>query len=119
MRQIVLLAACGLLVAHGAMAQNDPTSKVFLAINGSYQLTAKDFTDGAIKRENAEDGRFDTTYSVKAGPAFDVAGGARVWRQLAVGAEVSRVSTSTPTHLSGSIPHPFFFNRQRAAANSR
>src|SRR5437867_12813996 len=88
----------------------------FVVVNGGYQLTTNDFADGATRRQNAEDGRLDTTYAVKAGPAIDVAGGARVWRQLAVGVGVTRFSTSTPATLKGTVPHPFFFNRLRAVS---
>lgn len=90
-----------------------PLPKGFFSINGIYQVTTNDFDDGATFRENAEDGRYDTDYTVKGGPAVDVAGGMRLWRNLAVGAGVTRFSRSTPVALSGSIPHPFFFSRPR------
>src|SRR5207244_1268659 len=49
---------------------------------------------------------------------FDVAGGARVWKQLGVGVGVSRFSASTPATLTGTVPHPFFFNRLRSVTGS-
>lgn len=99
-----------------AFAQTVPVSRGFVVINGGYQLTTSDFGDGATKRENAEDGRFDTTYEVKSGAAFDIAGGGVLWRQLGVGVGVSRFSVSTPSALSATIPHPFFFNRPRSVS---
>ncbi len=90
-----------------------PQTRGFVSVNGGYQATANNFHDGATFRRNAEDARFDTDYTVKAGPAFDVAGGAVPWRHLGIGVGVSRFSLATPTHLTGSIPHPFFFNRPR------
>jgi hypothetical protein len=110
MKQILFLV-CAMLIARGAAAQG--TTKIFVAVNGAYQLTANDFSDGATRRENAEDGRLDTTYGVKAGPAIDAAGGARVWRNLGVGVGVTRFTVATPTTLTGTVPHPFFFNRLR------
>ena len=93
-----------------------PQTRGFVSVNGGYQTTANNFRDGAIYRRNAEDGRFDTTYTVKAGPTFDVAGGGIVWRRLGIGVGVSRFTLATPTHLAGSIPHPFFFNLPRAVS---
>lgn len=90
----------------------------FLIVNGGYQLTSNNFTDGATRRQYAEDGRVDTTYKVNAGPAFNVAAGARVWKALGVGVGVSRFSTSTPATLTGSVPNPFFFNQPRSISGS-
>lgn len=99
-----------------AFAQTVPVSRGFVVVNGGYQLTTNDFGDGATKRENAEDGRFDTTYEVKTGAAFDIAGGGVLWRQLGVGVGVSRFSVSTPSALTATIPHPFFFSRPRSVS---
>lgn len=113
MKQIVFVA-CVMFIAQGAAAQG--TTKMFVVVNGAYQLAANDFSDGAARRENAEDGRLDTSYVVKAGPVFDIAGGAIVWRQVGVGVGVSRFSTSTPASIKGTVPHPFFFNRVRSVS---
>jgi len=86
----------------------------YVSVNGGYQLAAADFTDGGATRLHMEDGRFDTTYVVKRGPAFDVSGGALIWRRLGVGAGISRFSVATPGALTAAVPHPFFFNRARA-----
>jgi opacity protein-like surface antigen len=99
-----------------AFAQTPNAARGFIVVNGGYQLTANDFTDGAIKRENAEDGRLDTTYTVRSGPAFDIAGGGIIWGRLGVGVGVSRFSVSTPSTLKATIPHPFFFDRSRSVS---
>lgn len=88
----------------------------FIVVNGGYQMTTNDFDSSSTFRANAEDGSFSTDYEVKGGPTFDIAGGARVWRQLGVAVGVTRFSHSTPSSLTGSVPHPFFFNRGRAVA---
>ena len=95
-------------------AQTAPVSRGFVVVNGGYQLTSNDFSDSAVKRENAEDGRFDTKYAVGRGVAFDVAAGGIVWRRLGVGVGVSRFSVATPASLSATVPHPFFFNQPRS-----
>lgn len=112
---IVLAAA--LSAAPPAFAQQRPSgNRGFIVVNGGYQISSNDFADTSTFPSNAEDGRFTTDYQVKGGPAFDVAGGARVWRQLAVGVGVTRFSRSTPSTLNGAVPHPFSFDRLRPVA---
>jgi len=116
MKQVLCFAVCAWLSTHAAFAQNVQQPKVFLALNGGYQLTKNSFVDGAVKRENAEDGRFDTTYQIETGPSFNIAGGANVRRQFGMGVAINRISVASPSHLNGSIPHPFFFNRPRVVS---
>ncbi len=91
-----------------------PTDRIFVSIDGVYQTGGEDFTDSKNFVRNAEDGSFATNYSVESGPAFTVSAGAHLTRQLAVGVGVSRFSHSTPTSFTASVPHPFFFDRDRA-----
>jgi opacity protein-like surface antigen len=86
----------------------------FILVNGGYQVGSHDFERVSTLRANVEDGSFTTDYEVKGGPSFDVTGGAMVWRRLAVGVGVTRFSRSTPSTLTGSVPHPFVFNRPRS-----
>ena len=75
---------------------------------------SNNFGDSATIRENAENGRFETDYTVKAGPAFNISGGGLLWRSLAVGVGVTRFSKSTVTAVNAQVPHPFFFNQPRS-----
>jgi len=95
-------------------AQTVVSERVFISVNGLYQVTSNDFDDSAPLRVNAENGRLETGYDVGGGPAFDVSGGVVVWRNLAVGAGLTRVSTSTLTTIDAQVPHPFFFNQPRS-----
>ena len=114
MKSVALTILVILWGARVCAAQTPAVGKFFISVNGGYQLTANDFSDGAVTSANAEDGRFDSKYAVKSGPAFDLAGGGFLWRRLGVGVGVSRFSVSTPASLSGTVPHPFFFNRPRS-----
>ena len=116
MKQLMLFTVCVLLCAQSAIAQGNPDSRGVVVINGGYQLTTNNFADGAVRRDNAEDGRIDTEYVVKGGPSFDVAVGARLWRRLGIGVEVSRFSVSTPASVRASLPHPFFFDQHRSVS---
>ncbi len=108
-----LLLLCGGFSA--ATAQTSaPVPKGYVSVGGGYQATSRTFDDAATRRVNAEDGQFRARYEVKGGPLLDVAGGVTVWQRLAVGVGVTRFSRDTVAAASGSIPHPFFFNRPRA-----
>jgi hypothetical protein len=105
---------------HSAEAQSRPARPTikpprgFVSVNGTYQLTSNDFRDSATFHENVEDGQFGTDYRIKGGPAFDIAGGGTLWRNVGLGVAVSQRSHSTGATLTASIPHPFFFNRARS-----
>jgi len=113
---IILAGVLGLASVQGVMAQTAPPSRGFLVVNGGYQVTANDFSNGAVRRDNAEDGRIDTKYVVKGGPSFDFTAGGVLWRGLGVGVGLSRFSVSTPASLAGTIPHPFFFGQLRSVS---
>ncbi len=87
--------------------------QVSAAVNGGYAAATKDFRDGATFRTSGESGRFDADYAVKAGSSFDVSGGVRLWRNLGVGVGFTRASHTAQAAVTGSVPHPFFFNRAR------
>ena len=105
-----MLASATPVIAQPATFQG----RGFILVNGGYQLTGNDFEKVSSLRANAEDGSFTTDYEVKGGPVFDVGGGVVLSRRFAVGVGLTRFSRSSSSALSGSVPHPFFFNRPRA-----
>jgi hypothetical protein len=116
---ILIFCLATLATAPSAFAQRGTLfGRGFIVVNGAYQMASHDFERDSVFRVNAEDGNFTTDYEVNSGPSFDVAGGATVFRRLAVGVGVTRFSSSTSSALGGSVPHPFFFDRPRAIAGS-
>src|SRR5882672_2614067 len=114
MRIMLMLAAAFLAANDNLFAQaNLSSTKRFVSVDGTYQLTSNSLRDGATVRINAEDSRFDSSYEVRSGPAIDVAGGARIWRNLAAAVGVTRFQRNSTSSLTASIPHPFFFGRAR------
>ena len=100
-----------------AFAQGPPLPfRMFVAFDGGYQATSSEFQDGGTFAANAEQARFDTDYEVTRGPVLDVTAGAFVTRRMAVAVSASRFVQSTPATLSGSVPHPFYFDRARNLA---
>lgn len=88
-------------------------ARLFIGIDGRYQVTSTEFADTLRREIYAEEARFDTAYGIDPGPAFDVSGTLRVWRWLGAGVALGRFARRTPVEISAAIPHPFFFNRSR------
>jgi hypothetical protein len=100
--------------ATSAAAQTTLPFRGYISVDGTRQGASDDFQDSAVFTEHAEEGRFETDYSVSGGPAFNISGGALLWRQIGVGVGVSRFSRSTPVVFNGQVPHPFVFDQDRA-----
>jgi opacity protein-like surface antigen len=109
-----VVAAVLVLIGTTAFAQSGEPLRGFVSINGGYQASSTDFRDSIVFTEFVEQGSIDSSYNVKTGPQLDVAGGARVWRSLGIGAGITRFSNSGTATVTGKIPHPFFFNQTRS-----
>jgi len=84
-----------------------------LSINGVYSVTSNDFRETVSFRESAEQGQFETAYTVKSVKGFSAGAGAMLSPHFGIGASVERSTASTPVAFSGALPHPFFFERPR------
>jgi hypothetical protein len=84
-----------------------------LSINGLFNATSNDFRETVLFRESAEQGQFETAYTVKSMKGFSAGAGAMLLPTFGIGASFERSTTSTPAAFSGAIPHPFFFDRPR------
>jgi Bacterial SH3 domain len=93
--------------------KGDWTDRGYLSMNGIFQGGSSAFTQNQTWPYFAETAVTAIEYPAKNAPGFDVAGGYRVWRNLAVGAGVTFVSRSTTTTVTGSIPNPLYLNRPR------
>jgi hypothetical protein len=117
----ILLAAGAVLLAvtTDAAAQIQAgrwTGMAFININGGLQPASREFTESLTFSIYDETAAFTGRHEVEGGPVFDISGGVRVWRNLAVGLGYTRVKDSTDVNLDGAVPHPLFFSRPRQAA---
>ena len=85
-------------------------------VSGWYQPGSQNFAATVRPIDFAETSIVDTSYETGSVPGFDAGGGVRVWRNLAVGVDVSYLSKADSGAINAQIPHPFFFNRLRAVA---
>lgn len=89
-------------------------ARLFVSVNAVTHLDSRDLDDTTTLTVNAEDARLESSYQVPSGPAFDVAGGAILWRNLGVAVGYTRQTKEATAAITASIPHPFFFNQPRA-----
>ena len=85
----------------------------FLSLNGAYQSGVNDFRETVTFHDNAEDGSFDTDYTIRPAAVIGFAVGGMLAPTVGVGVAVNRLSRSTPATMDVAIPHPFFFNAPR------
>lgn len=94
-----------------AAAPRLPTG--YLSLNAGAQLARPDFDTNVTFPLYTEQADFDAGYDAPAGFVIDFGGGGRVWRQLAVGAAVTRFQVNGQAALDARLPHPFFVRRHR------
>ena len=106
------------LPADGGAQQRTEDSRGFVNVNGGYQASSTDFTSSFGFLSNAEEVTSRTDYAVDAGLFFDMSGGVRVWRHLAVGVGFSRFNQDGEAAIAAALPHPFFFDRDRPVSGT-
>ena len=113
---LAVIAAGILASAQAATAQTAPwRDRGYLHLSGAFQPSAT-FSNTVNPVDFAEPSVVDTSYKTGLIPGIDAGGGVRVWRNLALGIDVSWSSTASAGAVSAQVPHPFFFNRPRAVS---
>jgi len=118
MRAAILLGAAALMLAtdvHVAGAQvTQLNDKYRVSINVGAQLTSTTFSTTTAVPVFLETATINTSYTVPKGKLFD---GGLIYRlsgAFGVGVALSSYIERRDAAVSGSIPHPFFFNTPRA-----
>lgn len=92
--------------------------RAFISGNAGWQLSSTTFSDSKTLTDpgqvDPEKRSFTAKYETKSGPTFDIGGGVRLWGGLGAGVAVTRYSKDSDIAITGSVPHPFFFNQPRA-----
>ena len=127
----VRFTTAGILVlgmAAAAHAQSPPAPRPqppaprlpagFLSLNAGAQLLRSDLQSNVTFQLYTEEADFNADYDAPAGPVIDLGGGVRVWRQLALGAAVTRFQAQGQSALDARLPHPFFVGRDRELTES-
>jgi hypothetical protein len=90
----------------------------FVVGSGGVQVVAPGYTSTAVFTVHAEDADLTARATIGIGPAFGVRGGMRVWKNLALGAGLAVTSADQRLDVTGLLPHPFMFNKDRAVSGT-
>ena len=106
-------AVMAVLTLGSAQAQ-EWTGNGFVSISGGGQFGDRQFEANLSVPKFDEIAEFETDHALSGGGILDVAGGLRVWRNLAFAVGFSVQESSDEITGSGSVPNPLFFDRPRA-----
>src|SRR5262245_27490112 len=85
----------------------------YVEVNLGLQATSTAFDITTNPLTFVEPATIQSNYHIKGAREFDIGGGVRVARQLAVGASFSRFEKAGNVEVDARLPHPFFFNQAR------
>ena len=99
--------------ADDATAQPEPTGRIAAWVDIGWRPASRTFGSTRVFPVFSELGNFQASYAIENGGV--IAGGVsfRLWRNLAVGLDVSRYRSVNPAQITAELPHPFFFDLPR------
>ena len=94
------------------------TDKGFLSINFGAQAPSQTLDTNQTPDIYGEPASIRTTQDVAGGAFFDIAGGYKVWKNLAAGIGFTHVGSNADLAVSADIPDPDFHDRLRPVTSS-
>jgi hypothetical protein len=116
-KHLATLIVCGLIIgtaSHATAQGSQPTDRVYFGLNFAVESGSTDLNGSRTFTLYDEPARLDAVNKADAGPLLDLSGGYRVWRNVSVGIGFQTMSSKSDATITGSIPHPLFFNRARS-----
>ena len=113
----VTLALCA-LTAQVAEAQMTWTDQGFVNASLGVQGGSRSLATSTTFTIYDEPGSLSTTQDVGGGAFFDVSGGYKVWRNLAVGIGITRVGSEADVAVDALVPDPVRFDQPRGVTAS-
>lgn len=115
MRKFAVLMVLGLLIGgtREAAAQGAPDDRVFLNIGFGVESGSTDANDTKQYTLYEETATTNTSTSWTSGSFFGGGADFRVFKNLTVGVSYHQETNTSDTAITGSVPHPIFFNRPR------
>jgi hypothetical protein len=114
---VIRIAVCLFVLAsaRNAAAQlTTPwTDRGYFNFNGGFESVSGELNDTATGPVYGETASLAVSQAVDSGSFYDFSGGARIWRNFSVGIGFHEGGTHSEAAITGSIPHPLFFNQPR------
>jgi outer membrane protein with beta-barrel domain len=101
------------IAAVPASAQMAWTDQAFANVNFGLQEQSRTLEIASSFELYGEGGAMATTQQIDGGALFDLSGGYKVWKNLAVGLGYSRVVSDADVDIAALVPDPNFFDRPR------
>lgn len=111
-----LLVAAGLLVPTATFAQPAQPPTLFVGATIGVQSHSHTFSTADSFALYDETASLASDQAVTGGTLFNISGGYRVWQNLAVAVAYSWTTDVETAEVTGSIPHPLFFDNPSALA---
>lgn len=117
---VCLLVVAGVLLPRAASAQSrEWIGNGFVNLNGGFQSGDRIFADALDAPLYDEFAEYTNDYASSGGRLVDITGGVRVWRGLAGAFGVTIANSTSSVAVTGSVPHPLFFDTPRTTALQR
>lgn len=114
MRFLTVLATAGLLAGVGTAAAQTDDTRFYINVNGAFEPGTQTYSDDGTFRLYDENGTLSASSEVSSGAVLDFAAGAKVAGNFTLGLGFHRTSSSDAATVSGTAPHPIFFDRPRS-----
>ena len=117
MRRIAMtfvVASLILAAARDASAQKPWEDRIYMNIGFGVESGDSTLADTRPLTIYEETGSSSTTSTFTSGSLFDVGIGFRLWKNLSVGTSYHQEQNENDAAISGSAPHPIFFNQPRS-----
>ena len=117
MRRIAMtfvVASLILAAARDASAQKPWEDRIYMNIGFGVESGDSTLADTRPLTIYEETGSSSTTSTFTSGSLFDVGIGLRLWKNLSVGTSYHQEQNENDAAISGSAPHPIFFNQPRS-----
>lgn len=109
-----LVASAGPVLAQGQA----PLEHGYVNVNFGAQGGSHDLTQSGAFPIYDEDALLTAKTDVGGGPLFDIGGGYRVYQKLYAGVAFNWTSDKSNADVSGSVPHPFYYDQFRAVSGT-
>lgn len=112
----VVVAGLVLVASRDASAQRSWEDRVYMNIGFGVESGDTTLADTKPLTIYEETGSASTSTTFTSGSLFDIGVGLRLWKNLSVGVAYHQEQNDANTAVTGSAPHPIFFNSPRSFA---
>ena len=100
---------------HDVVAQPVPSDRIVVRLDGGGRPASRTFAGTTVFQAFGEPGNFESDYEITSGGVVDGGISFLLWRNLAVGLDVSSYRSVNRASIRSVLPHPFFFDLPRSS----